>query len=159
GWLLGTGLPPGWVETLLAHWGGGLLRILGAAPRLLPFFIGLFVPESERCRRKKGPGTPWNWAARDLLGAGIGGVGAGLMIYLKAADFSVTVQLLGAALALILVLAGYTYPVLRYLRRSEAGAGDSARSGSPVLRRMLPGACLGGVALLGTWASIQRAPV
>jgi hypothetical protein len=55
---------------------------------------------------------------------------------------------------------GYTHPVKRYLAR----AAESITVAVPqlddrrILRRMLLGACLSGVALLGTWGSLQWAP-
>jgi len=86
GWLLGVGLPERWVEALVAHSGGRLLMLLGAAPALLTFFIRIFVPESERWRREQDAGRTSNWAARDLVGVVIGAIGVCGMIYLWAAE-------------------------------------------------------------------------
>jgi MFS family permease len=158
-WLLGAGLSSSWVDLLMANAGWRLLMIFGAVPALLTFFIRLLVPESEKWQREKSRGVTSHWAARDLGGVAIGVIGAGGMIFLRAADFPLYQQLLGAAAALVLVLVGYTYPVIRFLHRSGAAAHHSSHMFSPILRRMLLGACLGGVALLGTWASIQRAPL
>jgi MFS transporter, SHS family, sialic acid transporter len=51
----------------------------------------------------------------------------------------------------------FLFPTLRFLQR---GALDerSPSASHPTIERMLLGACLSGVALLGTWASIQWAP-
>jgi MFS family permease len=43
--------------------------------------------------------------------------------------------------------------------RSGVPGGAGAEGVAPILKRMLLGACLGGVALLATWGSIQRATV
>jgi MFS transporter, SHS family, sialic acid transporter len=158
-WLSTLGLPSHWVDNLVAHSGWRLLMVFGAAPALLTFFIRLFVPESKRWQHEKKKGTTSNWASRDLLGVGVGAVGASFMIYLRAADFDLGIQLAGAGLGLLLVLLGYTYPVVRYLQRSHPPGTDSTQAWLPTVRRMLLGACLGGVALLGTWASVQWAPV
>src|SRR6185437_13351068 len=70
---------------------------------------------------------------------------------------------------------GYIFPVRRYLQRADAapsgrpapgpaasGNGEGKRKrgleSGTILRRMLLGACLSGVALVGTWASVQLAP-
>jgi MFS family permease len=159
--LFEMGLSSRWVEILVGHSGWRLLMICGAFPALLTFFIRLFVPESQRWKHERSRGSTSNWAARDLVGVAIGAFGAGLIIYLRVADFNLGVQLTGAGLAVVFILFGYTYPVARYLQRSGSlsSAGGFSWASSPTLRRMLLGACLGGVALLGTWASIQRAPV
>jgi MFS family permease len=54
-------------------------------------------------------------------------------------------------------MVGYLYPVRRYLARMRAAGGKTADSGN-VVGRMIIAAGLSGVALLGTWASIQAAP-
>jgi MFS transporter, SHS family, sialic acid transporter len=159
--LLTVGLPDDWIEALLRNSGWRLLLILGALPALLTFFIRLFVPESERWRHEQRRGSTSHWAARDLLGVGVGAIAACLMIYLWAVDLSLWVRIPGSLLALVVVTLGYTYPVWRYLERSSAvaaGEGGPAVDRRRTLTRMFLGACLGGVALLGTWASIQWAP-
>jgi hypothetical protein len=50
------------------------------------------------------------------------------------------------------------YPVVRYLGRARAADKISSTDCSRYLRRMLLGACLAGVPLLGTWGSFQWAP-
>jgi MFS family permease len=157
-WLLSTGLREDWVESLVRNSGWRLLLILGATPALLTFFIRLFVPESERWQHEQRRGATSHWAARDLIGVGVGAAAACLMIYLWAEDFGLWVRIPGSLLALVVVTAGYTYPVLRYLDRSAA-ADPQAMDQRTILKRMFLGACLGGVALLGTWASIQWASV
>ena len=55
---------------------------------------------------------------------------------------------------LCIALVGFMYPVVRYLGRAEqAGALDEGDRGRCV-RRLIFGACLAGVALLGTWGSL-----
>jgi MFS family permease len=142
---------------LTSHSGWRILLILGAAPALLTFFIQLLVPESERWQQERGQGRTSNWAVRDLAGVCLGGGGGLAVVYLWAEDFALSFRVAGSLLALVVITAGYTYPVIRYLQR---GAGSrAARDWLPTVRRMLLGACLGGVALLGTWASIQWASV
>ena len=74
--------------------------------------------------------------------------------------------------------AGYLYPIVRYVKRAEAtvASPDAAVAGLPdaaidrdrksaapsalraIVGRLLLAAALSGVALLGTWASVQKAP-
>jgi hypothetical protein len=62
------------------------------------------------------------------------------------------------AVGLVVALVGYIYPVMRYLGRAEAAAALPPDSRAKYIRRMILGACLSGVALLGTWGSLQWAP-
>jgi hypothetical protein len=59
---------------------------------------------------------------------------------------------------LVVALVGFLHPVMRYLQRAElAGALDAGDRGR-CIRRLLLGAALASVALLGTWGSVQWAP-
>jgi MFS family permease len=173
--LLAVGLPDQTVASLTSGQGWRLLMIAGALPALLIFFIRLFVPESQKWEAERDSGGTSHWATRDLLGVLVGAIGAGSVIVLWSPIFEEAVgvvsgdkmvvgtvvsyvRLAGTALGLVMALLGYIYPVVQYLRRAEAAAklqpGDRAR----YIRRMLLGACLAGVALLGTWGSLQWAP-
>jgi hypothetical protein len=155
--------------------------IVGALPALLIFFIRLFVPESGKWEAEKAKGGTSHWATVDLLGVLAGTLGAGMVI----AVWSPLVQspLLRASatvVGLAMALFGFLYPVLQYLRRSSAAAAviDEAGTHRPagatldyaaeaamdrrddnrrILGRLLLGAGLSGVALLGTWGSLQWA--
>jgi hypothetical protein len=61
-------------------------------------------------------------------------------------------------IGLLLALLGYVYPVLRYLSRASAAGSLRGMSGGTVLRRMVFGASLTSVALLGTWGTLQWTP-
>jgi MFS family permease len=157
--LRAIGLPESWVVALVAHDGWRLLMMAGALPALLTFFIRLFVPESERWQQEQARGTTSHWATQDLLGVLIGAGGGIAMIYLWAEpDISLAVRIAGSVPALVVITLGYLYPVARYLRRAQADKGEAGLEWGHTLRRLLLGAALGGVALLGTWASIQWAP-
>ena len=159
-WLLsGTGAGKGW----------RLLMITGALPALLIFFIRLFVPESGPWEREKRRGATSHWATRDLLGVLAGSLGAGVVIVVwspAAAEWGRgrpaaalgAVRAAGTALGILVALLGFLFPVVRYLRRAVAAGSLPAGSGGPMVRRMLLGAALAGVALLGTWGSLQWAP-
>jgi MFS family permease len=153
GWLLAAGLPEPWVAALLGHKGWRLLMFVGVLPAFLTLFIRLFVPESRHWEHERDRGATSSWASRDLLGVLAGAAGAVAMIYLWAEEVGPVPRLIGSALALVLVTAGYLYPVTRYLQRSEEG--ESAGSWRPVVGRMLLGAGLSGIPLIGTWAAIQ----
>jgi MFS transporter, SHS family, sialic acid transporter len=165
--LRSIGLPESWVASLVGHSGWRLLMLLGATPALLTFLIRLFVPESRRWEQEKAQGRTTGWAARDLVGVLLGAGVCCALIALWAVDLRIAVgemdltwavRLGGSAVALAVVTLCYLYPVVRYLQRSAPLAGETAACG-PTVRRMLLGACLSGVALLGTWAAIQWAPV
>jgi len=158
-----TGLSKEWVDYLMVSstgekTGWRLLMLFGAAPALLTFFIRLAVPESERWLHAKAEKATSHWAAHDMLAIVIGGVGPLLMIYLWSQDFTLVQRVLGSVLALAVAIVGYTYPVLRYMQRLQASATPMAGSWGTTISRMLLGACLSGVPLIGTWASIQNAP-
>jgi hypothetical protein len=61
----------------------------------------------------------------------------------------------GAGLAVALI--GFLFPVRKYLERAKAAGSLLAGSERGVVRNMILGAGLAGVALLGTWGSIQWA--
>jgi MFS family permease len=158
GGLLGLGLSAESVEFLAGHSGWRILMLLGAAPALLTFFIRIFVPESARWQAERERGTTSHWASRDLVAVLVGALAAIGIVYLWAEDLPLALRLLGSFLGLGVTTCGFIYPILRYLQRSEATPGASG-GGWQTIRLTLLGACLSGVALLGTWASIQWAPV
>jgi MFS family permease len=156
--LTAVGLPESWVAGLLHNKGWRLLMVVGAVPAVLTLFIQMVVPESERWQREHGRGATSNWAARDLSGVLVGVLGSLGIICLWAVDLALAVQILGTVIGLVVVTAGYTFPVIRYLQRCQDQSTDPEHGWQATLGRMLLGACLSGVALLGTWGSIQWAP-
>jgi MFS family permease len=156
--LSALGLPETWVASLVAHSGWRLLMLFGAAPAVLTFFIRLFVPESGRWQHERSQGTTSHWATRDLLGVLIGAMGACAIIYVWAGGLDWTIRLPVTVAGLLVALVGYTYPVVRYLQRSGAAVTDPLHGLRPTLKRMLLGACLGGVALCVTWGASQWTP-
>jgi MFS family permease len=163
-WLGQIGLQESLVQSLVANSGWRLLMLCGVGPALLTFFIQWFVPESARWKEEQARGTTSHWAARDLAGVLVGCIGAGFMIFLWAKEFPPEVRLPASAVAFVVVTLGYTYPVFRYLRRSSLPLNDDQIGNLAEefwwfpIRRMWLGACLSGVALLGTWAAVQFAP-
>jgi MFS transporter, SHS family, sialic acid transporter len=94
---------------------------------------------------------------------------------LWAIDIALPLRIAGSLVGFAIVTWGYTFPVISYLGRAHASAvrqSDELRAGEPplrptvtpsagsgpMLRRMLLAATLSGVALLGTWGTIQQAP-
>jgi SHS family sialic acid transporter-like MFS transporter len=171
GWLTeamqASPLPEAWVAALVKNDAWRLLLLIGTLPALLTFFIRLFVPESKRWQHEQEHGRTSHWATRDLLGVLIGSVGPLVTIYLFAWPsttiggrtfvHSPLILFVGLMLGLAIALVGYLYPVRRYLARVQATDGETAGAKS-VVGRMMIAAALSGVALLGTWASIQSAP-
>jgi MFS family permease len=167
-WLPSTGLSHGAADWLLSGEGAGrgwrLLLIAGALPALLVFFIRLFVPESRRWQHEKRRGATTHWEPADLLGVMAGSLATGVVIYVwspASNEWSGPAQwglrTAGTTLGILAALIGFLYPVIRYLRRAEAAGSLPPGSRGPTMRRMLLGASLAGVALLGTWGSVQWA--
>jgi MFS transporter, SHS family, sialic acid transporter len=158
--LLEVGLSPAWVEKLVAHSGWRLMMLVGAVPALLTFFIQLLVPESKRWQYEKSQGSTSHWASRDLLAVIAGTAGPLVMILLWVPDsaYSLGVRIGGSIVGVGLAVVGFIFPVFRYLTRAGAAGNGPVLEVGPTLRRMVLGACLSGVALVGTWASVQLAP-
>lgn len=161
--MLNMGIAEGTVAMLVRADGWRIMMILGTLPALLTFFFRIFVPESHKWEEEQGKGTTSNWASVDLLGMLVGALGPGLIVYVwssKAlpADYLTVIRLLGTLAGLAIAIVGYTYPVFRFLQRTVAsGRLDAPKSPWPTVRTMLLGACISGVALLGTWGSTQWA--
>ncbi len=162
GWFITAGLAETTADWLMRNQGWRLIMMVGTVPALLTFLIRLFVPESRKWQQEKGRGHTSGWATRDLLGVAVGAMGPGLMVYLWAWEepawlHTWAVRVIGSLFGLLLAAAGYTYPLVRYLQR-QAAPEDAEHALGPTLRRMLLAACLSGIALLGTWGSVQWAP-
>lgn len=157
--LLAAGVSEHLATRLLSNSGWRFLMISGALPALLIFFIRLFVPESEKWQREHARGATSHWANVDLLGV-LAGCAAALAIIWSWSPAGVgplpatAITLLGLGVALV----AYLHPVRNYLTRAEAAGMLAVGTRKRVLRRMLFGAAIAGVALLGTWGSIQWAP-
>jgi MFS family permease len=174
--LLGIGIGPETADWLVHNQGWRLLMLFGALPALLTLLIQLFVPESHRWQAEQKKGTTSNWRTADLFGVLVGAVGAVGLIALWAVDgLSLSIRIPLSIAALAVVTAGYLYPIVRFVKRAERSAADAdvlapagltaaeQTSGTPsalgaIIGRLLLAASLSGVALLGTWASVQKAP-
>jgi MFS family permease len=175
--LLGIGIAPDVVSRLLAGDGWRLMMILGAAPSLLVFLILWLVPESHKWMEQRREGSTSHWAMRDLLGVFAAALGAMVVIACwspwfeqhvgvraeGANQFVLSPMMQAARLAvtgigLLVALAGFLYPVMKYLRRAELANQLQPGERALYLRRMMLGASLSAVALLGTWGSLQWAP-
>ncbi len=155
--LLTIGLSEAWADHLTKNEAWRFLMMLGAVPALLTFFIRWFVPESEKWERERAKGATSHWATRDLVSVLIGAVAICGVIFLWAQKYHWTICVAGTVIGLIVVTLGYTYPVVRYLQRA-AGTSVIAADWKPTIGRMLLAAVISGVALLGTWGTIQHAP-
>ncbi|HWB13517.1 MAG TPA: MFS transporter [Pirellulales bacterium] len=154
----GTGMPSAWVDALFAHSGWRLLMLIGATPAALTVLIRIFVPESEKWLQERGRGSASHWAARDLLGVALGALGPLAIVYCWSPDteLSLASKLIVTIVGLVVATLGYLFPVYRYMRRAAAAGAVDHQLGQTVWR-MLLGAGLSGVALLGTWGSLQWA--
>ncbi len=159
-WFRDAGMPEGMAHSLFDHNAWRFLMIIGAVPAVLIFFIRIFVPESEKWQEEKKAGTTSHWSNTDLIGVGVGGLSAMIIIWAWS-PMGVGSNSLAALITIVglaAVLWGYLFPVRSYLSRAEAAGdlGDVRRS--VVMKNMLLGAGLAGVALLGTWGAAQQAP-
>lgn len=154
------GFSQGTADFLLHNRAWRFLAISGALPALLNFFILIFVEESHKWEAEKKSGKTTHWATRDLMGVLIAAVAALVIIYAWSpmATFGAPVAVILTIIGLIAALQGYLHPVRQYLKRSLAAKDSGASSEKTILRHLLLGACLAGIALLGTWGSTQQAP-
>ncbi|MDA0831880.1 MAG: MFS transporter [Planctomycetota bacterium] len=167
GVMLSAGLPQSWVTFFIGaeghKTGWRLLMLLGASPALLTFFIRLFVPESAKWEQEKGAGKTSHWATRDLIGVLIGALSALTIIYFSmnklewAGDYATAVRIIAILTAVSITTVGYMYPVVQYLLRMKRQAPTMVSSWGSTIGHMLLGAMLSGVALMGTWGSLQWA--
>ncbi|MFV0443192.1 MAG: MFS transporter [Planctomycetaceae bacterium] len=175
--LSSSGLSEDMVARLTSNGGWRILAMAAAAPALLTFIVRVFVPESEKWEQEHAKGSTKQWSTPDLLAVVLGAIAALGLVSLWALDdwlrnpelpvnhpdqFSLPmwIRISGTVIGLVIAYFGYTYPIRRYLQRSQAQNADQGETfwtTSRVLGRMLLGATLGGVALLGTWASLQNA--
>lgn len=157
-------LPDSWVQMLVAHSGWRIMMLLGTLPAFLTFLIRIFVPESEKWLHEKEKGSTSNMATQDLLAVLVGLAGPALIVYVWAADgtagiaHSIALRVVATVLGLAIAVAGYTFPVVRFFQRQGRADGHAAADQRLMFKRMLLGACLSGVALIGTWGSTQQAP-
>src|SRR5262249_45582573 len=129
-----------------------VLMFVGAVPALLTFFIRLFVPESERWQEEKTRGATSHWQTRDLFGVLIGAAAGIVIIVLWAAeDLDLAVRIIASIPAVIIATLGYLYPVMRYVGRAQTTAAGASLPAGQTVGRLLLGAAISGVALLGTW--------
>lgn len=151
GWVESLGLSSHWAQRLTANGNWRLLMLVGAVPALLTLFIRLFVPESERWLREKEAGAASHWSSYDLLAVLLGAAVASGIIYFWAVDFDYAIRVPVTLIGLAIVTMCYLYPARQYLRRATADLGERRH----ILGRMLLGAGLSGVPLLGTWAGLM----
>ncbi len=168
GLLLAIGVPENITAALTNNSGWRLLMICGVLPALLTFFIRLFVPESEKWAEEHSKGTTKQWSTGDLGAVVLGTVASMGIITVWAwnrpfegmqESTKLAIQIGATVVGLVLTYLGYTYPIRRYVGRTlqEKPGSLGIWTAPKILRQLMIGAALSGVALLGTWASIQNA--
>jgi SHS family sialic acid transporter-like MFS transporter len=130
------------------------VMLAGMAPALLTFFIRLFVPESASWEQERGTGRTSAWEGRDLFGVLFGAAVCWGILLLWLFDPGWPLRIAGTLVGVVLVTLGFLFPIFRYLGRSSNAPGFSGRT----LRTMLLAACISGVPLMATWASVQWGP-
>ena len=152
-------LPTAWVEPLLANQAWRFLMIVGALPAVLVFFIRAFVPESDKWEEEQASGRTGHWAVRDLLATLSGALGAAVVIAVwSPLVSSPAVRAVVTPLGIAAAFVGFAHPVRMYLRRALAAGVMTAAEVDVTRGRLVLGALLAGVPLLGTWAAVQWAP-
>lgn len=159
GALHSIGLSQGAADYLMHNRAWRFLAVSGALPALINFFILIYVPESHKWEEEKKSGKTSHWATWDLLGVLLAAAAAMVIIWAWSpmAPFGIVPATIITIVGLAVSLWGYLHPVRQYLSRSVAAHGSSAASERTILRNLLLGAGLAGVALLGTWGSAQQA--
>lgn len=157
-WLPQIGFSQATASMLVANKGWRLMMLLGTLPALLTFFFRIFVPESEKWEHERGRGGTSHWKTIDLLGVLIGSLGPAVIVYVWSDQRStVPIRIMGTVLGIGIAAAGYIYPVYRYLQRTYASSDAPSGETSRTIKRMVLGAFISGVALIGTWGSTQWA--
>lgn len=159
--LLTVGVSQQMTDLLLANSAWRFLMISGSLPALLIFFIRLFVPESARWEQERASGRTSHWSNADLTGLFVGCSSAVAIIAIwspVAKTVPTWLAVLVTVIGLTVTLVSFLYPVRQFLRRAELSGSIAPGQQTIVINRMLLGASLAGVALLGTWGSIQWAP-
>ncbi|MFO0790012.1 MAG: MFS transporter [Pirellulales bacterium] len=175
--LLSIGFTQQAVETILHGEGWRLLMVAGALPAFLTVFIIYLVPESHRWQAERAKGTTSHFATRDLWGVLVGAAAAAIIVAIWSPAFAGSMRWmlgwnaaaplpqwadaarwLATTAGLAIALMGFIFPVARYLRRAEESGSLARGDRKKYVGRMLLGASLAGVALLGTWGSLQWAP-
>lgn len=158
---VGIGLSEATAQRLLANSGWRFLMMSGAFPAILVFFIQIFVGESQKWMEEKERGATAHWAMRDLMGVVIGCLAALGVVWVwspMSIPMPSFVAFFATIAGLVITLTGYLFPVWKYLGRAAAAGKFEGHTRAWVLNRMLLGAGLAGVALLGTWGAVQWAP-
>lgn len=159
------GIPSEVVDRLMRNHAWRLLMIAGALPAVLVFFIRMAVPESERWKAEKEKGATAHWATYDLLGALAGMLAACAVIFVwspaattvLSSDVLSPARLIITPTGLLAALLGFLYPIRMYLGRAIQAGEVTIEERRTIVGRLLLGAGLSGVALLGTWGSLQWA--
>lgn len=164
-WFLSAGATKETAEWFTGNQGWRLMMMLGVVPALLTFFIRAFVPESEKWQHEQRSGATSNWSSADLLGV-VGGIFGPFSIILvwslgyfndtASSPSTIAIRVITTLAGIAVAAIGFTYPALRFLQRQKDR--DPTTNVGGTLRRMLLAAMLSGVALVGTWGSIQWAP-
>ena len=154
------GLSESAAEYLMHNRAWRFLAVIGAAPALINFFILIFVPESHKWEQEKKSGNTSYWATSDLLGVLVATIAALIIIYVWSPLTTIGTTAAGiiTGVGLVVAFLGYVYPVRRYVSRAAASTLAQSVDHGSVLKHLMLGAGLAGVALLGTWGSTQQAP-
>jgi hypothetical protein len=125
------------------------LAVTGALPALINFFILFFVHESPSWVKEKESARTSHWATVDLFGVVIASLAALGIIYIWSplAPCGPALSLLLTVFGLGVALWGYLLPVKKYLGRSVTAGDVLIADRAVIVRNLLVGAGLAGVAL------------
>ena len=154
----GMGMSEGLLEKFFGNDAWRFLMVIGALPALLVFFVRLWVPESEKWLHEKEKGATDHWSSADLVGVFLGCLGSLGVVYVwspLAGDIEIFLRIFCTLLGLGIAGFGFLIPVKQYLKRATEVGMIEAGAGKQIMGRMLFGAGLAGVALLGAWGVLQ----
>src|SRR5262249_8048107 len=119
--MLSIGFGQTTADWLVHNSGWRILMLFGALPAFLTLLIQFFVPESHKWEEEKKKGATSHWQSIDLLGVLVGAIGAvGLIVLWAVKDLPLAVRVVGSLVAILVITAGYLYPIVRYVKRAEA---------------------------------------
>ncbi|MEM4360314.1 MAG: MFS transporter [Candidatus Bilamarchaeaceae archaeon] len=156
-YLTTLGINQTWATKLVTYNYWRLIFLAGAIPAFLTVFIRLAVPESTKWLISKNTFIHNPISTRTsiiyILMGGIAGCALVYVWYLPDNTINIYYKLTITPIILVIIVLSYLRPVLKYDPETRA----KEQTNKDILIRMLIGAGLSGVPLLGTWAGLMWA--
>lgn len=150
-WLGILGLTESWSDRLSSHRYWRLLFLIGALPALLTVLIRIWVPESTKWLRSNQKALSVKTNILSILLGGVAGCVLVYIWYLPSSSINLIHKTSMTFVLITIIMTCYLYPAFV----NEAITTKIALTRKQILSRMLLGAGLSGVPLLGTWAGLM----